>query len=215
MRRNLKVLGLALAAVFALTAVAASAASAHSITAGAYEANVSGVQTNTNTLSNGVREVSCSTAKLTGALTAAAETITIIPEYEGCTGNAGTTATIDMNGCDYTLTVTGTSTGTVTVMCPTGKKIEVTIWASGKAHTEPRLCTLAVEAQGPLSGGTYTNLSGTEGMQLKLALSTLDVKRTEGTAANCGAENKTTGTYNGEIHATAKHAGTATTLMAE
>jgi hypothetical protein len=83
-----------LVAIVALTAYTASAASAHDITAGAYEANVCGEQTTTNTLSNGVREVTCANATFTGALTAASPSLLLRPSYSICTGNAGTAATV-------------------------------------------------------------------------------------------------------------------------
>jgi hypothetical protein len=212
--RKIKTLGLTLVAIFALTAVAASAASAHEVTAGAYEANVSAEQTNTNTLSNGVREVSCANATLTGALTAASPSLTITPVYTNCTGNAGVTATIDMNGCTYILTPTAASgianNASIKVNCTGTNEINITIWATGKTHTEPKLCTLGVPLQTIL--GTYTNTA--TGISLAIAARTLTVKRLEGTALNCGAASTSAGTYTGTIAATAKHAGVATSLDA-
>jgi hypothetical protein len=212
--RKIKTLGLTLVAILALTAVAASAASAHEVTAGAYEANVSGEQTNTNTLSNGVREVSCANATLTGALTAASPSLTITPVYTNCTGNAGTTATIDMNGCTYILVPTAASgianNASVTVNCTGTNEINVTIWATGKAHTEAKLCTLGVPHQIVL--GKYTNTAN--GLSLVFAANTLVVNRLGGTALNCGAATTSAGTYNGALAASAKHIGVATSLDA-
>jgi hypothetical protein len=212
--RKIKILGLTLVAIFALTAVAASAASAHEVTAGAYEANVSGEQTTTNTLSNGVREVTCANATFTGALTAAAPSITFVPVYTNCTGNASTTATIDMNGCDYIVTPTAASgianNASVTVNCTGTNEITITIWATGKAHTEAKLCTLGVPHQTVLA--KYTNTAN--GIDLVFAANTLTVKRLEGTAVNCGKESTTAGTYTGTVAATAKHAGVATSFDA-
>jgi hypothetical protein len=213
---TLTALPLALVAVIALSAMTASAASAHSITAGEYPANVTGVQTNTNVFSNGVREWTCSEASLTGSLSAASESITITPSYGGCTGNSGTTVTVDVNGCRYVTVVTGTGTATLTLQCPVGKSIEWTIWETGKVHSETRLCTLNLPPQGPISGLTFSNNAGPGGISWVVHVTGLLVVRMFGTAANCGAAEKTTGTLTGNVTATAKNSlGTAISLMAE
>jgi len=216
MTRNARALGLALVAMLAMGAVLASAASALTVTAAKYPAAISATQTNTNTLSNGIRTVSCSEASLTGEIGAASETVQITPVYGGCTGNGGTTATVNANGCTYTLKPTvehsaTTGTGTITVDCPEGKRILVDIWATGKKHTEAKLCRLEVGAQGPLSGGEYHNTAN--GILLTINLTTVKVLRTEGTAANCGAAEKTEGTCTGNVEATAKSGGEAVNLM--
>jgi hypothetical protein len=211
MTRNLKVLGLCVVAVLAMSVMVASAAQAKPlIRAERYTATVSGTQTGENVLSNGVRSVSCKEASLSGLLTEASSTITISPSYSICTGNANTTATVDTTGCDYTLHtegVTGASTGNgkVTITCE-GPGIIIDIWATGKSHSETKLCRLVVPSQGPTAIGEYHNRETAGGLryvELTLSSSTLIVKRTEGTALNCGAAEKTNATYAGVADATA------------
>jgi hypothetical protein len=216
MIRNLKALGLSVVAVFAMTAIVASVAHAEpaTIQAGSYTASVSGAQTNENVLSNGIRSVTCANATLKGVLAAASTTITIEPAYSNCTGNGSTTATVNTNGCDYTLhvvtkTATDTGTGSVTVDCPAGKSIQVDIWATGKLHSENKLCRLEVPAQGPVSGIEWHDITpaapAKKTVLLTLNINTLRVLRTEGTAVNCGAAEKTNATYVGNIEASAKN----------
>jgi len=217
MTRNFKALGLALVAMLALGAVLASAASALTVTAAKYPAAIAGTQTNTNTITNGVRATSCSEASLTGSIAKAAEVLTITPIYGGCTGNGATTITINTNNCTYTLKPTiahaeTTGTGTITVDCPEGTRIVTDIWATGKKHTEPKLCRLEVPAQGPLAGFEYHNtLAG--GIELTINLAEVKVLRTEGTAANCGAAEQSHGTYTGNVLATATNEGAPVNLM--
>jgi len=217
MTRNIKALGLTLVAMLALGAVIASAASALTVTAAKYTAAISATQTNVNTLSNGIRSVSCSEASLTGSIAKAEEVVEITPVYGGCTGNGNTTATVNANGCTYTLRPTvahteTTGTGTISVHCPEGKRILIDIWATGKKHSEAKLCRLEVGAQGPLSHGEYHNtLAG--GIELTINLTEVKVLRTEGTAANCGAAEQPKGTYTGNVLATATNEGAAVHLM--
>jgi hypothetical protein len=122
-----------------------------------------------------------------------------------------------MNGCDYTLHVTertnaSTGHGKVTVDCEVGKSIQIDIWATGKKHTEAKLCRLEVPAQGPLAGIEYHNRtkpSGKKYIELTIKINTLRVLRTEGTAVNCGAAEKVNATYEGPGGEAAKIEATA------
>jgi hypothetical protein len=209
MIRNIKALGLAVVAVLAMSAVVASAAqAANQIQASEYPATVTGTQTGENVLSNGVRSVSCAKANLVGELAAASSTLTIAPEYSECTGNANTTATVNTAGCTYTLhseeVTTTTGNGKVTITCA-GEGIIIDIWATGKSHSEAKLCRLVVPSQGPKAIGEYhvREEGGVKYLEMTLKSETLTVKRTEGTALNCGAAEKTNATYNGVVDARA------------
>jgi hypothetical protein len=223
MTRNLKALALCVVAILAMSALVASAAQAkNNITAGEYEADVTGTQVGVNTLSNGVREVACATASLTGKLAAASSTITITPAYENCTGNASTTATVNVTGCDYLLhveeeTTATTGHGSVTIQCPVGASIDVDIWATGKSHSETKLCRLQVPAQGPVKGIEYhietSGVTGKKIIMLTIHMSTLTVNRVEGTALNCGAATTAKGTYNGNVESKATKGGVPVDLF--
>jgi hypothetical protein len=184
MIRNLKALGLALGAVFAFSAMAASSASAvdtltgplgnFTVTATNLDAGVHNIHqfkiTGPNTT------VECTSAHfLSTPVTSGISTITVTPTYKGtkgitphtthCNSSVGT-ADIDMNGCDYILTghttghdPVGTAHGTISIVCPENKEITVTLTEVG--------VTLHIHPQTPTTGGvTYTN-TGTNQVTVK------------------------------------------------
>jgi hypothetical protein len=155
MKRNLKALGLALVAVFALSVVAASAASA------AGEKFHAAVEPSVVTANNegegnhvfaaGGTEVKCTTAKFAGTATAKTATSqTVHPTYSGCTF-LGETATIDTAGCNYILysEVPAGGDAKVEIECSGSNQIKVT--APG--------CTLSFGSQVTVGGATYANLA--------------------------------------------------------
>jgi hypothetical protein len=169
MIRNLKVLGLALGAVFAFSAMAASSASAIDTftVEGGGSVAVSGLSHNNKFEITGPgTNVKCTTSTFSGTATNGASSLTITPTYTGkveetphgvpCTSSIGT-ATIDMNSCDYDLTgtTTGSDTGTdaiVSITCPANTEIVI---------TNSTGLNLKIPAQTPTSGGvTYTNEAG-------------------------------------------------------
>ena len=108
--RKLKVLGLALVAICALSALASASASAK------YDSEVehtilSGTQATANTFTTTIGNVTCATAtfsgtaltstKVEGGFTAAEQTVT--PTYSGCT-LSGLKVTINTTGCTYKFT---------------------------------------------------------------------------------------------------------------
>jgi hypothetical protein len=161
MIRNLKVLGLALVAVFAMSAMVAASAQAvaakfkaDSTTASAkFKIEQDGnTATGTQVFVTEFGEVDCQT--LTGSGTAANEAAEVTVQNVAYTGHQflpestaceafGLEATINFNGCDYvfhagTSIAAGESTGTADVVCPAGKSIDIN--AAG-------LCTVTVPAQ--------------------------------------------------------------------
>jgi hypothetical protein len=180
MTRNLKALGLALAAVFAMSAVAASTASAVAsdhFTTTKPSALLTGVSHDNEFKITGGPGFACTTSKFTGTVLNNATEATIDPEYTGkfshtphntagvdfreCNGTGGD-VTLDMNGCHYDLT--GSTTGldqglvdaTVWITCPAGQAIKITQLSTGM--------TLSIPAQTPTAGDvTYTNLPNHSG----------------------------------------------------
>ena len=189
------------------------------IEAGSYTASVNGTQTTENVLSNGVRSVTCKSASLTGSLAAASETVSITPSYSECTGNSSTVAKVVTNGCSYklkALTFSPNSTGSIAVEGCT--KMEVDIYASvAKMEANETLCVLGVPSASNtgITGIAGVNEGSGTGRHVKLTInsSNVDITRISGTAANCGAENKTTGTYTGTINATASKGGSEVGLF--
>jgi hypothetical protein len=173
MIRNLKVLGLALAAVFATSAVAASAASAApaKFTAGVgagETAEIKGGQIGADTFHIGVRTYTCATATVQGeALTVGPESteVTLTPTYGTChTVILGVTRTLTVttNGCAYRFNATKNTGGhafstDLHIECPAGKKIEIHVYDTHNANT---LCTYDIEPQTILDAVELTNVGG-------------------------------------------------------
>jgi hypothetical protein len=133
MIRNLKALGLALVAVFALSAMAASSASADTFSAAAEPAFLTGSQglekEDEFVVTNGITR--CSVVKYDGQqATSPTTSVTLTPTYETCK-SLGLSAVVDTNGCDYLFTINDTThldtTGTIHIDCPTGQEITVTV----------------------------------------------------------------------------------------
>ncbi|HEX8752875.1 MAG TPA: hypothetical protein VF731_05605 [Solirubrobacterales bacterium] len=178
--KHLKVLGLALVAIFALSAVAAQGAFAaeefhsekqNTIITAEQQAGAAGIQI--LEIEGGLK-VECSTFKAEGTSTATAgsgsnwtaPSITVRPEYKGSPATGGMTkcdsflghetVEVTTNECHYKLFAATTAEHALTsVICPTGKKIEIsggglTLKIGGGAENEN------------LTGVRYTNLgSGT------------------------------------------------------
>lgn len=161
MIRNLKALGLALVAVFAMSAIAASAAQAGHYTGGANPTILDGSAT-TNQVFETESELplTCTTVAA-GAGTeipgGTATTITVNPVYTNCSSLVNNDTTVTMNGCDYTFTEPTTNGGNadlgtipVDLHCPAGHKIEVHIYTSSSHATS--FCTVTIfpwnEAEG-------------------------------------------------------------------
>ena len=142
MTRNLKTLGLALLAAFALSAVLASAASAE-FTTGDHNTDltVEGVSetqkfTITNAEGGAEAEFSCNEIGIASGgtgLGTAQESITIEPEYSNdCTAVIGSSTfetRIDTNGCHYLFTTD--EENAVHIVCEEGKQLEMTAFILG------------------------------------------------------------------------------------
>lgn len=158
MTRNLKALGLALFAALALSAMAASAASAkHHFGAPKAPTDVTGSQGTQHIFTTEAGEVKCNTATFSGTQgSASTSEVTITPHYTGCTAFGFASTHVKFNGCDYTFT---TPTVDITpgeftsepphVLCPGTSVVEIT-------PTIPffgtSVCTVTVEPQTPTSG---------------------------------------------------------------
>ncbi len=172
MIRNLKALGIVLGAVFALSAAAASSASAvDTLTTSVSPAVVTGLGTDTLfrvTKADGgtIFSVKCATTKYAGTVAkSGTKEVTLFATAFGTKANPNSSKcesslgeiTVDMNGCDYVLTGETISEdkkavgkdARVWITCPIGKAITV---------TAPAGCTLTVSEQTLTEGGVvYTN----------------------------------------------------------
>lgn len=227
MFKKLGLLGLSLLAVMAVGAVGASAALANPLVhAGAYTATVKGEQITTNTLSNGVRSVTCPAAnsELAGELTEAKAVLTVTPMYAECTSNSSTWATVTTTTptkAAYNLQWLSGAASPYQLTLELTQNTVIDIWSTKKEDEESKapLCTLEIPKVGnsAIHGITATNEGSgtTRSVKLEVNSSNVLVKRTSGTAANCGAAEKTTGTYVGNIKGTASKGGSEVGLWIE
>jgi hypothetical protein len=192
MKRNLKILGLALASVLAMSAVAVSAASAVEFKSESSPTVLTGEQKEgTNevfTTMGGT--VTCENVTYVGSMSGTSSTeLEVAPTYSGCTA-FGFSTLIHVNGCKFKFTVVGS----VHIVCPTGKAIEIT--APG--------CTITVPTQTPTGGAiNYLNLGTWTGRVLefiKLLTGIHYIEHNKGIFPTCSNPEVTTtdGTYSGE-----------------
>jgi hypothetical protein len=158
MTGKFKALGLTLVAMFAMSALSASAASAAEFRhEGGEDAKVtaSNAGEGAHVFTAGlIGNISCSTATFTGTafVTSPQATVEVSPTYSGCTFLGVSNVKVNMEGCEYqfnTPTGSGPYSGSVTITCPVGKKINFE--ASG--------CKVEVGPQ-TVSSVSYTNLAG-------------------------------------------------------
>jgi hypothetical protein len=178
MTRNIKALGLVLTAIFAMSALGASAASAQNVltsdgpfTLDMYE---TGVGQNATTMFG--EKIECQGTIYTGhtynvtphmPIQGGASTITVTPHYNNanCTAFPGPRkATITMNGCDFVFHI-GDTIGfdqyalSADIVCPVGQKIEKHVYV-GPNDEAATWCTYTIGPQAGLPGATITNTTG-------------------------------------------------------
>jgi len=194
--------GLTVLAAFAMSAVAASAASAAEFFHEAEgTARVTAHNEGVHSFTAGtIGTIECKKATFTGTsyVTSPQKTVTVLPAYSECTFLKIPGVVVKMNECTYTFlepTGAGPFTGAVDVNCPVGKKIEF----------EATGCKIEVGTQGPLSTVTYTN-QPTSPKSVKVAANVSKITYTaSGTCIVLGT--KTDGTYSGTAIADAETEG--------
>jgi hypothetical protein len=237
MTRNLKALGLALVAVFALGAVVASAASAQSGTLTStgpvtiIGTNTGEASANQITMFGGTTQ--CPNAKFTSHkynvtphtfIPNDVSTFTITPHFGVCSSKIGAAtfpSTIDANGCDVVFHIEGTTPGvdtyTVksTVVCEAAKHIVITIFATAAKHAanEP-FCNLTITE----NAAGYLGLHATDTTNGKVDTSgtvtgiSADKKSPTGSIL-CPEESTAVASINVDISNEGKNeAGTATSI---
>ncbi|HET8863448.1 MAG TPA: hypothetical protein VFM94_09385 [Solirubrobacterales bacterium] len=170
---KLKVLNLILAAFVAMSAIAASTASAQQgvITSdGPVTLIGTAIEGPVKTRFTGFGEtLECPGSKMTGHalgetphkfISSGATTVTLTPHYVNCKLNA-LPVTIDMNGCDYEIKIGKTKAGgeyegSGSVVCPVGKEVQMTVFSSS-SHAL-KLCVISTSN----GGGGGANVANTE-----------------------------------------------------
>jgi hypothetical protein len=174
MIRNLKVLGLALVAVFAMSAVVASAASAANgllTSDGAATLDATEIAGEINVFTAFTGEVKCPGSTIAGhevgsttnGVPSGSSNATLTPTYSNpnCVAVLGGNhkATVTTNGCDYVLHLGETSgvadtyKSTVDVVCPTGASIIVEVYFATN-NENLKVCEITVGPQTARAGGT-------------------------------------------------------------
>lgn len=201
MSRYLKVLGLAFVAVLAMSAFASAAASAAQFMS---EGNVSGSITADQEASNphvftvDGTEVKCTTAHFAtmGAVPSPTATITVHPEYSGCTAFGFVNAEVTTTGCDYVLHADGGIDIVQGASTPTCNGIKV----------HALTCTVVVGTQNGLSAVSYENLAGGK-VRIKASVKNIAANRTEdGFLCPLSGTGPATGSYSGNTIAEGKDA---------
>jgi hypothetical protein len=202
MIRNLKALGLALVAVFAMSAVVASGAQAEQFYhSSATPTTLSGTIGSTNIFHvPGAGTVECNTASFPGTVvgTTVSE-IRVTPVYTGCVAFGFATTDIITTECHYLFT-TPTTTGTTShaplhVECTGANKIKITPTFFGAS-----VCTVEVGSQTPGGVVDFENKSSSavppvpESHVLVTSTAT-GISHTAG----CGGSAAADGTYTGSV----------------
>ncbi len=147
---------LLIVAITILSALAAPAAQASSLDAGAQPgvligSNEGNVALSVTSTSGNPFNTTCKSASLEATTQGQAiQELTVTPTYSECT-LAGLAAQILMNGCKYTLTGSGQAANTVTtdiVGCTAGKAIEI----------KSALCTFQIGEQAGVPHDVFTNV---------------------------------------------------------
>lgn len=149
MTRNLKALGLALMAVFAMSAIGAQAASADLFTSEEEKTVLTGNETNEHRFTIWGGFTTCKEAFFEGTVEGKEKPeATVHPEYGECEDSFGSELTVDTEGCFYKLgTETVEGHAPVTIECLEGHSITLRSVNTG--------CHITVHEQGPLYGVTY------------------------------------------------------------
>lgn len=207
MIRNLKALGLAMVAAFALGAVGATVAQAIVADVGAGGQTITGTGISVGehpdhsfTLSSG-RSFKCNTVLFEGTITDGAEEVIVTPTHSNCFSKPKilvNPVTVTHNGCSFRFYGNALNNVTVDLVCPEGKEMEVHLYASAGNHTNGTvLCTYTMA---PFTGKHKSELTntttGTDDIEMIATVANISVKRVAGVDLSCGAENQT-GIYTG------------------
>lgn len=195
MRRNLKTFGALVAAVFAITAVAASAAQAEPMfNSEAEETNLTATNTNVHHFSNGTFDVTCETASFTGSQSGTTATeVTIHPSYSNChvvVFGFKLSATVNFTTCDYRFT----ADGEVHIVCGT---------EGDYIHVEAAGCNITIPEQSIANAATYSN----NGSHVDVSSNATGIAYKQ-SGSTCGTKEGTNGSYTGDATVEGEDAST-------
>ncbi len=174
-RRDLKIWGLALIAVFAFSAVAVANASAATFTTSG-TGEIKGSQTGQQVLTTGAGNVTCTQAAASGPVTPLeSNDLELTVKYSGCTAFGFASATVS------SVTLLLHANGAVDIL----NTVTIGVSAAG--------CSVSIAPQNGLKSVTYGNTSG----KLDVWFSVEGIK-SKGSGGLCGGES-TTGSLMGHL----------------
>jgi hypothetical protein len=211
--RTLRIFGLALVAICALSAIAAASAFAER-----HKFHSGSTNTTLTVSSNAVQEftyetggivVKCSTVGGLGEFSGkTVPEVTFKPTYSNCSVPIPfTTVQIDMNGCDYLFTIDPenktVNNGPVHVKCPTEGEVQKQITITVKLFGG-KLCDFHIAEQTPNGVADYAN-KGPEQVDVTPTQTGIQGKKQGST--ECGSASSTSGTYTGRVQVTGEITG--------
>jgi hypothetical protein len=217
MIRNLKTLGFILGAVFAISAVAASAAWAQQgvlTSDGPVTLDMTEIGAGQNATTMFGEKVECVGTTFNGhqfnvtphqPIPGPATTITVTPHYNNanCTSFPGPhKATITMNGCDYVFHIGNTVAAdlyalTADIVCPVGQVIEKHVYVAPN-NEAAALCTFTIKPQGGLVGAHVRSTTMANDLDITGAFKNIHVEK----HGPCGAGTTNAGEW--DINLTVK-----------
>jgi len=205
--RYAKALGLAFVAMLALSAVAATAASADDFTAEKYPATLTG--TNDPGFSDEflttIGTFKCTKTTYTATVVGPTTSLTATPSFSGCAA-FGFPFVFDMNGCTFKFNIGAGTTGDADLVCPAGAELTITATSAGTAK-----CTEHIKAQSDIAGMvTYSNIGAgtTREITISAALSGIDYTHTAGTGiGQCTSGSAANGILNAKAIFTGENDG--------
>ncbi|HEX7278556.1 MAG TPA: hypothetical protein VF255_02925 [Solirubrobacterales bacterium] len=186
--KRLWLLCLGVAALGLLSAGSASAAEFHSEVA---HTSITGTHGGEEIFTVNAGSIRCQETHYVGTRTVATSTtLTLTPEYTGCTAFGFVNATIDHNGCFLTFHTeagTGAIGGRHTIECEGGKAITVTAFN----------CWVTIGSQSNIGPVTYTNQGAGATRDVTVDFSTSGLTYTQHSKSFPGCTN---GTFTNGIH---------------
>jgi hypothetical protein len=211
---NLRTLGLVLSAIFAMSAMVASSASAQG------KLKSDGPVTLTMAFTGGSstattmfgERIECPGTVYKGhkynetphrMIPSGSTTITLSPNYaKPCTSDAGGQVTILMNGCDYVLHIgstaggkAGTYTVTTDLVCPMGAHLQIEVFSGTKHEAATRTCTRTIKPQAGIAGAHLTDTPESGTLLLGGTFKGIHVEQ----SGTCGTATTSTGEFDFDV----------------
>ena len=180
------------AAVVAFGAVSVAQAAAAEFHAESTPTWLKGTQETQNIFTVQGGSVKCSGAEFKSVAAISSSTVTSVtvhPSYTGCSA-FGQGVSVSTDGCNYSIAVTGLTTGAATIECESGHSISV----EGKTTA----CSVSVAAQTPGSPLVDISSIGTGATEEVLVTATVSGISYSTTGSACGT-NASPGTYSGSV----------------